>query len=186
MSPRKRPKQELTKGIPNPNFRPSKKDNMEGIQVLMVLIFFFSCFTVLYHFFKMDLSIYELIKFYSLFLGISFLIPISLYRKKLTMSIYEYLFINFLAFSPMFLGGTFYLNSQFKHAKYKETYRIINTDVSELSISYTLEGNAYEDRKFLRSINDKDNVVVKGKNYLTIYFSDGLFGIRIIESKELH
>ncbi len=187
MSPRKRPRQEIEKKsrIAGKIYIP-KKDNMENFQVIMVLIFFFSSFVVLKHFFELDVSLFELLKFYCLFLGISFLIPLSLYRKKFTISIYEYLIFNFISFSPLLLGCIFFLNTIFKSAEYSETYRIMDTEVSELNILYTLEGNAYKGRKFLRSISDKDEVEIKGKKNLTIYFSDGLFGIRVVERKELN
>jgi hypothetical protein len=46
-----------------------------------------------------------------------------------------------------------------------------------------LEGGQYEDEDYLRVIYDKDFPNIKGTSEYSIKFSDGYFGLRVIEEK---
>ena len=163
-----------------------REDNMERFQIIMVICFFMSALQSLIYFQKMDLSLLGLIKLYSLFLGLSFLLPISLYRIKLTISFYEYIIFNVISIAPGLLAILFTLNASFSSPPYVESYKIVTMEHTEFKSVYTLEKNAYQEKEYLRSINDKDKVEISGNEFFSIHFSDGLFGLRIVEKKELH
>lgn len=179
-------RQKLGKKFPQEDFEVPREDNMDSFQIIMVICFFASALQSLIYFQKMDLSLFGLVKFYCLFLGLSFLIPISLYRSKLTMSFYEYVIFNIISIAPGLLAVLFTINASFSSSPYVESYRIITMDHTEFKSVYTLENDAYKEKEYLRSINDKDEVEISGNEFLSIYFSDGLFGLRLIEKKELH
>lgn len=185
MSPRKRPKKIILKGN-GPKIDLPEQDNMDIFQISMVLVFFASSLLTFTYFESLDLSVLGLLKMFCLFVGLSFLIPISFYRRKYTMSIYEYLIFNLITFGPFFLTLILSLNMFFTSPTYKETYRIIDKVPTARNTVYTLEENAYDDKEYLRSIGSKDIAETFGSENLSIYFSDGLFGIRIVEKKRLH
>ena len=168
------------------NPKGSKGDNMDDFNIITVCSFFMGCFLIFFQFESLDLSLFGLIKFYALFVGISFLIPIKLYRKKLTMSFYEYLLFNFLSFAVLAIALLFYTNNKFAGPTYVETYEIINFDQNEYETVYILKDNQYENKKYIRSVKQGDEVIIEGNSKLSIYFSDGLFGLRKIEKKLLH
>jgi len=165
---------------------PPPKDNMNNFLVLMVMSFFAASFYLLSSFFTLDISLTNLVQLYCFFIGISFLIPIKIYRKKLTMSFYEYLIFNFISFAPILISICFLLNGSIKGDAYVETYTIINSEHDEFKTVYFLENNKYEDKEYLRSIKQGDELEVMGSSKLSIYFTEGLFGFRIIEKKTLH
>jgi len=186
MSRKERHKQKVIKDLFSDNTKLPRKDNMDSFQIIMILSFFAAVIQILACFQKLDLSLFNLIKSYSLFLGLSFLIPISLYRKRLTMSFYEYIIYNIITIAPGVLAILFTLNASFSSPTYTEKYKIITTEHTEFKTTYTLENNTYKDKEYLRSINDKDEVEISGHEFLSIHFSDGLFGIRLVIKKELH
>lgn len=163
-----------------------KDDNMGTFHVLMVVSFFVSIFIILYQYPLADITILEFFKLICLLIGVSFLIPIKLYRKKLTMSIYEYIISNIISFTPVACALFFILNISFRGAMYEESYKIVHMERGDEKIVFTLENDQYADRVFLRSIHDKEVYEKEGNQYLSIYLSDGLFGMRIIEKKKLH
>tara|TARA_R110000868_G_scaffold39906_2_gene138503 strand:+ start:31 stop:579 length:549 start_codon:yes stop_codon:yes gene_type:complete len=160
--------------------------NTDSFIVFTVLAYFASFFYIIELFPSLDLSIFQLFQFFSLFLGLSFIIPIKIYRKFFALSFYEYLLFNILSFSPVLIMGTFILNTNFKGATYIESYKIENRERLEYQTIYTLEENAYQDKEYLRSIGEKEEVEIRGNENLAIYFSNGLFGIRIIEKKRVY
>jgi hypothetical protein len=185
MSPRKYPKKAITKHHDD-FIKFPEKDNMESFQITMVCVFFASCFLSLTIFNELDLSLFGLFKLLSLFIGVSFFMPISFYRKKFTMSFYEYVIFSCISVGPALLTLMLYLNIGFKSPSYTESYGIESVVHNSSQSVYTLTGNVYEDKEYLRSIGNKDEVVVEGSSNFSIVFSDGLFGIRIIEQKRLH
>lgn len=169
-----------------PHRKKKPHDNMESFNILMVVSFFMASFYVFHSFFSLDIDLFNLLQFYCLFIGLGFLIPIKLYRKKLTMSFYEYLLFNLLSFSPVLIALFFFVNNSFKGGTYVETYNIAHYELNEYGAVYTLEKGQYKDKTYLRSVNQNNNAEVLGNSKLSIYFSDGLFGLRIIENKVLH
>ena len=125
---------------------PEDDDNMEGITVLAVFVLFMSCFYILNHFTILDLSAFGLFKVYCFFIGASFLIPIRLYRKSLTMSMYEYIIFNILSIAPLFCSSFFILNDSFSGQPYTETYNVTSAIREDLHTYYILENNQYEDQ----------------------------------------
>lgn len=159
---------------------------MHPIHVIMVVGYFVSCFLIYLFFQEVELSAFELLKIFCLLIGIGFLIPIKVYRIKFTMSMYEYIFFNFLAFSTINCAILFSLNFAFKGQPYEETYRVTNIERVHKAYVFSLENDQYEDKEYLRTIRDKDNYQKTGNQYFSLSFSDGLLGIRVIENKRLH
>jgi hypothetical protein len=172
------------KGSENIEF--AGKDNMENFNILMALGYFVFMSFIINSFADLDLKLFKLLKLFSLFTAIGFLIPIKLYRKKLTMSFYEYILFNILSVGPALLSLMLILNFAAKSEPYVETYKIVSKERESHQWVYKLEEQAYQNKKYLRTVENNKNYKQRGKDYLDIEFSDGLFGIRIIESKALH
>jgi len=161
-------------------------DNMHVVHVSMVVIYFGSCLIVLNAFLAADLNTFELIKLICLMLGLSFLIPIKLYRRKLTMSMYEYILLNLIGISPLFLALFFSGNWLFKGDIYEESYVIQDMVWHDKTMVIELEDQIYDDREFLRSLKPNEEFEKEGTENYSIYFADGPLGIRFIEGKKLH
>lgn len=161
-------------------------DNMHSVTVVMVVVYFISCVIILNGFVNADLKAFELIRLLCLLLGISFFVPLRLYRKKLTMSMYEYILINLLGVTPILCALFFSINWFSKGEVYAETYRIEVFERVEKDMLLQLEGDAYQDRAFLRTIHKNEEFVKDGNEFYTIYFSDGVLGLRFVEGKRLH
>jgi hypothetical protein len=74
----------------------------------------------------------------------------------------------------------------FSGAVYSETYEIVDKKREGSKVVLTLENNQYEEKYYLRTISDLENAGSIGSaSQLQIQFSDGLFGIRMIEGKQL-
>jgi len=154
--------------------------------MLMVGGYFFSAIFILAQFPFLDLTAIQLLKLFCFFLGLSFLVPIRLYRKRIELSYYEYLFFNFICLAPVFIVLTFSINEVFKGETYIESYEIVQRKVSRDKIILTLEDQSYQNKAYMRTINTKDNSEIRGNNNYALYLSDGLLGIRIIEKKRLY
>ena len=102
-----------------------KRDNMGNFTVLMVFLYFISLFVSLQFFQIIDLGLYEFFRLNLLFIGISFLIPIYLYRKKLSISFYEYTLINILSIGPFLCTLCLIFNFIFSGNSYVENYTIV-------------------------------------------------------------
>lgn len=161
-------------------------DNMHAIHVLMVVVYFISSLIVLNAFLIADLNTFELIKLICLMLAISFLVPVKFYRRRLTISMYEYILLNLIGISPffmaLFLGG----NWTFRGDSYEESYRIEQMIRDEKSMILVLEDDAYAEREFLRTLNPNEEFEKEGTENYSIFFADGPLGIRFIEGKRLH
>lgn len=168
------------------NYPNDSKDNMDSFNSLMVVGFFAASVIIIALFKQLDLSLPGLLKLYCLILGISYLIPVRFYRKKLTMSLYEYILFNILGFTPLIISLIFLLNIGFSGAPYTETHKISSKVKQHSVVTYLLENDVYADKAYLRTIDHMEMVEIRGSEYLTITFSKGLFGIRIIEKKTLH
>lgn len=164
-----------------------KRDNMGNFTVLMVFLYFTSLFISLQFFQIVDLSLYAFFRLNLLFIGVSFLIPIYFYRKKLSMSFYEYTLINILSIGPFLCTLCLIFNFIFSGNSYVESYAIVEKKREGSNVVLTLEGNHYSDKEYLRTISDFESAgSIGGAKQLHIQFSDGLFGIRIIEEKRLN
>ena len=161
-------------------------DNMHVIHVTMVVVYFASCLIVLNAFLIADLSAFELIKLICLMLAISFLLPIKIYRRKFTMSMYEYIILNVIGVSPFLLATFFGSNWLLKTEAYEESYRIEEMVRDGKSMILMLEDDAYQDREFLRTLYPNEEFEKVGTENYSIFFKDGPLGIRFIEKKKLH
>ncbi len=152
----------------------------------MVLVYFASCILVLNAFLIADLNTFEFIQLICLMLAISFFIPVKFYRRKFTMSMYEYIILNIIGISPFFLAMFFGSNWMFKGETYEESYSIEEMVREEKSVILILEDNTYQDRQFLRTLYHNEEFENEGTDNYSIYFADGPFGVRFIEGKKLH
>lgn len=161
-------------------------DNMEAITLIGVIAYFASCFFIVYIFQSLDISVFGMFQLFCFFVGASFLIPIKLYRKKLTMSIYEYIILNVITVAPVLSSLMLIINILFAGDSYKEHYSITSSYMDGTQVYYTLENNAYADKPYLRTINKNELAEFKGTNNIELTFKDGLFGIRKIVSKKFY
>ena len=163
-----------------------KKDYMSTIIGWAVFVYFLSAIIIMTNHDYFVLSVFQFIQLFCLLLALTFLVPIKFYRKKLDMSYYEYIFLNFLGFSPILLLLVLGVNYSFKSAPYEETYRIVNYTSSQGNMTYVLEGNKYEDYDHIRTIKLSGDVEIEGNTFMSISFSNGLLGIRMIEKQKIH
>jgi hypothetical protein len=161
-------------------------DNMHAVHVTMVVVYFASCLVVLNAFLIADLNTFELIRLICLMLAISFFIPIKVYRRKFTMSMYEYILLNLIGISPLFMALFLGGNWMFKGEAYEESYRIEEMVRDDKSMILMLENDAYQEREFLRTLYPNEEFEKEGTDNYSIYFADGPFGVRFIEGKKLH
>jgi hypothetical protein len=159
---------------------------MSFIHAFMVVAYFVSCFLILSYFPDAVLDLSDLLKLFCLIIAISFLVPIKLYRKWLTMSMYEYIFLNVLGISTLGCALFFVLNDSFKGEAYEETYKIVAIERVHKAYVFSLEGEAYEDQVYLRTIKDNETYEKLGNEYLSLSFANGLFGVKVVENKRLH
>jgi hypothetical protein len=160
-----------------------ENDNMDNVTILAVFVLFMSCFYIFQHFMEIDLSVFGLFKTFCFFVAVTFLIPIKFYRKRLTISIYEYIILNIISLTPLFCSSFFIINASFSGATYSETYKIIDVETTHGVSSYLLENDQYIDKAYLRTINSTDEFKVYGTDSLRINFSNGLLGVRLIKAK---
>lgn len=159
---------------------------MSNVHVVMVLGYFISCMLIYSLFLDAVMSKMSLLKLFFVLAAISFLIPIKLYRKWLTMSMYEYVFFNILGLTTISCALFFVLNASFKGQPYEESYKIVNIERQGKAFLFDLEHDQYKEEEYLRTIRDKDPYYRNGNEFFSITFSDGLFGVRIVENKRLH
>ena len=160
-----------------------EKDNMGWFTFFMVLSFIASIMFFVVNVYKIDVSIFGLFRLFAIAGALGFLIPIKFYRKKWTMSFYEYVTFNIISFAPISIVIVFILNLTFKHSPYTETYPISSFEPFKRKYEFHLEQGQYEDEDYLRVIYDKDFPNIKGTSEYSIKFSDGYFGLRVIEEK---
>ena len=163
-----------------------RNDNMSKIHIAMVGIYFLSNLYIIGEFNHLDLSLVGLFKLVALLLGLGLLFPIKIYRKWLTISIYEYLILNLIAIAPLLCALIIFTNDTFKSDVYYESYKIEKSEWVKGKIIFYLENNQYDEKEYLRSIKDNEEFEKFGTENLAIFFSDGLWGIRIIEKKRVH
>lgn len=164
-----------------PRLKVDKQDNMDVIHIIMTFTWFACNLYIFSEFPHLDLSILGLFKLIFVCIGISFFIPIKFYRKKLTMSFYEYLFINLLALGPLFTVCSFYMNETFGSVPYTEKHLIVDSRQTNNGTLFELENHAYQDKVYLRKVNASYRVNKKDSLYLNIQLIDGLLGFRVIE-----
>lgn len=161
-------------------------DNMSSITLLGIIAYFTSCFYVVYTFESLDIRVLGIFKLFCFFIGISFLIPIKIYRKKLTISIYEYIILNIITVAPVLCSIVLFLNAVFAGDPYTEQYKITSTYIEGTQVYYVLENDTYLDKPYLRTINKNEEADFQGTDYIELTFKDGLFGIRKVVSKKFY
>jgi len=163
-----------------------QKDYMSSIIAWSVFIYFMSAIIILSSYSYYVLKIINIVQLFCFFLAIAFLIPIRYYRKKLNMSYYEYIFVNFLGITPLLFLLTLGVNSAFKSEPYVETYQIVNAISTSGTMIYILENDSYQDYEHVRSIDLSKDVIIEGNTFFSIYFTDGLLGIKMVEQQRVH
>lgn len=162
-----------------------KGDNMAGLTYLAVMIYFGSCGYIISTNSYFDLTLFGYLKIFCFFIGLAFLIPVRIYRKKYTMSIYEYIIINFIAIAPILSAGFLMSNQLFVSDISTECYEIVEKKNINGDIHFFLKDDVYADKPYLRTIKNRDKFVRYGTDNYCIEFKNGWFGLRTIESKSL-
>ncbi len=180
-------KEKIIKKESSANPTPAKHKT-EQLIAFVVLAYFINYFFIIELFKILELKLLNLFRLLALTVGISFFIPIRVYRKKIRLSYYEYIIYNLICVGPLFLLLILSLNIGFSSKNYTETYSIVSINkIDEYSGHVlTLENDAYEDKLYLREIKATENIGnISTAKKIEYKFSDGLFGIRIIKDKTL-
>lgn len=167
-------------------YRTDREDNMSPIHFLMSLLYFVSLFLLFYYFGKTFMNLFSLFGLFILFAAAAFLIPISLYRKKFTMSYYEFALLNIIGIAPTLTTLLLLLNFHITFNEHIEKHKIIKRDISKQEIILYLENNALDEFEFLRTIDDEEMHQHPGmySDTLSITFADGLFGYKVVKNRE--
>jgi len=132
---------------------------------------------------KIDISNFGLFRLLALATALCFFIPIRLFRKKYTMSFYEYAIFNIISFAPTSIVLVFILTLTFNSSPYIETYQISSFEPFEKKYIFNLADGQYQDDEYLRTIYDDNFTNIRGTSKYSIKFSDGYFGLRVILEK---
>lgn len=119
---------------------------------------------------------------------LTLLVPIKYYRKKFTISYYEFIVFNFMISTPVILLLVFSLNLMLPIKYYKESYKYTDTrylSSCECQVVY-LENEQHENDIAFRKLIDREYTTYRGDSIYTIEYSRGIFGIRMYESQYLH
>lgn len=158
-------------------------DNLMGFIVILYFIVTI-CVTAIFQI--LDLSIFQLFRLFILTVGISFLIPIKVYRKRWALNFYEYLIYNIVFVGPTLLLIAFSINFINPSPTYTESYAITAKERIDGAIVLGLENNKYQDKTYLRTFSEnEDTHKAAYANRLELEFSNGLLGIRIIKNRIL-
>ena len=160
-----------------------KGDNMSFLAFFAAFSFIGSIMFFVVNIHKIDISNFGLFRLLAITAALWFFVPIKLYRKKFTMSFYEYIIFNIISFAPTSIVLLFILNLNLNGAPYIETYQIESFEPFERKYIFHLKNGQYEDEEYLRTIHDKNFQYLNGTSHYSIKFSDGYFGLRVIENK---
>lgn len=137
------------------------------------------------------LFILNLIDFFKIFICTYLLliaIPIKVYRKKFTISFYEFFIFNFILTTPAILLIIFSLNYFIVIDHSTETYpveRVRYYGKSSMRI-VTLKNKQYIDNEAMRTIyNWNEHEFVSNRLY-EISYATGIFGIKMYEFQKLY
>ena len=106
--------------------------------------------------------------------------------KKFTISFYEYVIFNIISFAPTSIVLLFILNLTFNSSPYIETYQISDFEPFDEKYIFNLADGQYQEDEYLRTIYDYNFPNIQGTTEYSIKFSDGYFGLRVIEEKSSH
>lgn len=163
-----------------------KEDNMGFMALFAAASFIASIMFFVVNIHKVNISVFGLFQLIAIAIAIWFLIPIKLYRKKFTMSFYEYIIFNVISFAPTSIVILFILNMTIHASPYIETYAVDHFDPYERKYIFHLADGKYAEEEYLRTIYDHNFPNIKGVESYSIKFSDGYFGLRLIEEKSAH
>ena len=102
------------------------------------------------------------------------------------MSFYEYVIFNIISFAPTSIVLLFILNLTLHSSPYIETYKIVDFEPFDDKYIFHLEDGQYLDDEYLRTIYDDNFPKIEGTSQYSIKFTDGYFGLRVIEEKSSH
>lgn len=162
-----------------------QKDNMGSAHVVLVLLFFFCAAFLGNTFLSIDLSLFDYLKFFLIFLVLSIAVPIKWYRKKLTLSYYEFYIFNTISIAPFLFSFFLFLNFVSTNSSTKK-YKIVNATLEERKRIYTLENSALNNKEFARTFTNKELNRIFGGDTLKIQFSTGIFGITRVDEKTIY
>lgn len=167
-------------------YKTDTEDNMSPIHFLMVALYFVSIFLLMHYFGKTLMNFFALFSLFMLFAAAAFLVPISIYRKKFTMSYYEFSLMNILGIAPCLTSLMLLLNFHISTNEHIERYKITRREVSNQEMILHLESNALNKQEFLRTIDDEEMLQYPDtySDTLSITFAEGLFGYEVVKNRE--
>ncbi len=163
-----------------------KDDNMSFLAVFSAVTFIGSMLFFVVNIHKIDISNFGLFRLLAITTALWFFIPIKLYRKIFTMSFYEYVIFNIISFAPTSIVLLFILNLTLHSSPYIEIYKIVDFEPFDDKYIFHLEDGQYLDDEYLRTIYDDNFPKIEGTSQYSIKFTDGYFGLRVIEEKSSH
>ncbi len=159
------------------------KDNMSSIHVLMTLALFIGLFLLVNFASETVISIWGITKIIAGIFAITLLIPIKWYRKRFTMSIYEFFLISLLGYSPLLAGLFFFTNHIGSDNFHVETYNIESIEMSRYFSTIHLENDTLSEYAILTAFDSRDSAFYKGRSTARYEFKDGLWGLKIMLDK---
>ena len=166
-------------------YKTDKSDNMSTVHFLMVLLYFISLFVLIQYYLKTFMNFFELVGFFIFSIALAFLIPISVYRKKYTMSFYEYALINIMGLAPVITALLLLLNFHLASNLSVGTYKIVARKDTGKSVILVLENDAWAEHEFVRTIDDFSNYrkPATSADTLSIAIAEGLFGYKVLKDQ---
>lgn len=181
------PSSKYRKSTVTKNFEAStpdlETDNMSNMHLVMVLLYFSSMFLIITYFQKTFISLNELFKFLSLVMAGTFIIPIGIYRWKLTMSYYEYIMWNCLSLAPTICALALLINYHITSSIYEEVYHIDRISKQNKNLLLILDSNTYAENEFVREFSESDFNDIYRSDSLVLTFAKGLFGRKVLKEK---
>jgi hypothetical protein len=165
--------------------RPQKetKDNMGNVHVVMTLALFVGLFLLVNYASETVISVWGITKIVVGIFAVSLLVPIKWYRKKFTMSVYEFFLINLLGYAPLFSGLFFFTNHIGSNNFHIETYKIKSIEMGRYFSSMQLENDTLSEYAILTAFDSRDSTYYKGRSTARYEFMDGLWGLKVILDK---
>ena len=163
-----------------------RNDNTGFLALFATITFIGSIMFFVVNIYKIDISNFGLFRLLAITTALWFFIPIKLYRKKFTISFYEYVIFNIISFAPTSIVLLFILNLTFNSSPYIETYQISDFEPFDEKYIFNLADGQYQEDEYLRTIYDYNFPNIQGTTEYSIKFSDGYFGLRVIEEKSSH
>lgn len=167
------------------NYLP-KKDKSLLFITLAVLGLFVGTLLIIGLYSITIISLYTIIKLLIGFAIVGFLIPLKYYQKWFYFLKYEMIVFNIIGISPLFTGLFLLLNFTVPLNTTITDYKIekIYFDDSQYMV-VVLENKIFSEEQRILKLSNKSLIKIEGKNALKLTLSKGLFGLDVVNDREL-